>query len=139
MDEWKKRALLEQGLARMARNLGRHGLSPFACESWSVPTDIYETEQAFVVYMELAGVDPAAIQVVAEETRLTISGERNYQLPPQVRRVHQLEIERGYFEKQISLPRPIDVAAAETEHRHGFLVIILPKQRRRISVPISSG
>ncbi|TBV83309.1 MAG: Hsp20/alpha crystallin family protein [Desulfobulbaceae bacterium] len=139
MDEWEKFARLKQGLILMTRSMGHHSLHPFAGQSWSVPTDIYETDQNFVVHMELAGINPDSIRVVAEESRLTVSGERSYRLPHQVRRVHQLEIERGYFEKQISLPWPIDVAAAETEHHHGFLVIILPKRRRLASLPISFG
>lgn len=131
MDERKKRALLQAGLARMANNPGQRGVSPLAGEPWAVPTDVYETEQAFVVCLDLAGIEPAAIQVIVEETRLTVSGERHYPLPEQVRRVHQLEIEQGRFAKRINLPMPIEVDAAETRHRHGFLLVTLPKQRRR--------
>lgn len=140
MDERKKRALLEVGLARLARNVNRRGLNPFACEHLSVPTDIYETEEAFWVCMDLAGADPAAIQVMAEETRLTVTGERSYSPPEQVRRIHRLEIEQGCFTKRIDLPAPIEIAAAETRHRQGFLVIILPKQQlRRVQIPVQSG
>ncbi|ADH85439.1 Hsp20/alpha crystallin family protein [Desulfurivibrio alkaliphilus] len=138
MDERSKRILLEKGMNRMARELGRRGINPMA-GAWSVPTDIFETDQEFVVCLELAGVDPTAIQVIAEETRLTVSGERKYNFPAEVRRVHQLEIERGHFEKRISLPWPIDVAAAGTEFRQGFLVITMPKQRRRVTIPVSAG
>lgn len=139
MDEQKRRALLANGLMRMAQGLERRGFDPFTGQSWAVPTDIYETEKAFLVYLELAGVDPAAIQVVAEETRLTVSGHRDYSPPEKVNRVHRLEIERGYFEQRIKLPVPIDVAAAVTEHLHGLLLVTLPKQRRRVQVPVSAG
>lgn len=115
----------------------RETLSPFAGETWSVPTDIFETEQAFVIHLDLAGVEPAAIRVVAEESRLTVSGERNRPLPERVSRVHRLEIEQGRFSKRINLPTPIAVDAVETRHRHGFLVITLPKQeRRRVQVTV---
>ncbi|MDF1615004.1 Hsp20/alpha crystallin family protein [Desulfurivibrio dismutans] len=139
MDERKKRALLEEGLNRMARGMGRRGVNPLVGNSWAVPTDIFETDRDFVVCLEMAGVDPGVIQVVAEETRLTIAGERKYNFPPEVRRVHQLEIERGHFEKRISLPWPIDVAAAVSEFRQGFLVITLPKQQRRVNIPVTVG
>jgi len=137
MDERKKRALLQGGLARMTHSLGQRGVSPFAGEPWVVPTDIYETDQAFVVYLDLAGVEPAAIQVIVEETRLTVSGERHYSPPETVRQVHQLEIEQGHFAKRINLPTPIEVEAAETRHRHGFLMVVLPKQRpRRVKIEV---
>lgn len=139
MDERSKRILLEQGMNRMVRELGRRGMNPLAGEGWSVPTDIYETDDEFVVCLELAGVEPAAMQVVVEENRLSVSGERKYNFPQQARRVHQLEIERGPFEKTFSFSWPIDVEAAGTEYRHGFLLIKLPKRRRKVQVPVVAG
>ncbi len=139
MNERKKRALLEEGLNRLARGLGRHSVNRLAGEPWSVPTDIYETDKEFVIYMELAGVDPDAIQVVVEETRLIVSGDRRYNFPQGVRRVHRLEIERGHFEKRISLPWPVDVGTVESEYQQGMLMITLPKQRERVNIPVSSG
>ena len=139
MDEKKRRSVLEDGLLQMARRLERQGFSHFGENSWQVPTDIYETGEAFVVYMELAGVDPASIQVVAEEKMLTISGSREYPLPAQVQRVHRLEIERGRFEQRLKLPLYINVTTAETEHRHGLLKITLPKQKRVVRVPVIPG
>ncbi len=138
MDEQKRR-VLEEGLLRLARAQTWQGVTPFGGERWTVPIDIYETEEAFVIYLELAGVDPATIQVMVEETCLTVSSARDYPLPTRVRRIHRLEIDRGYFEKRISLPQPIAVATAETEHRHGLLIINLPKQRRKIKIPVSAG
>lgn len=140
MDQRKKRALMEESLARMVRELGRPGPGAFGENSWEVPTDIYETERAFIAHLDLAGVEPAAIQVLAEEDRLTVSGERRFPMPREVRKVHRLEIEQGSFVRRIKLPQPIEVSAVETSHRHGFLVIVLPKRlSRRVKVTVTSA
>ncbi|MDZ7642171.1 MAG: Hsp20/alpha crystallin family protein [Desulfurivibrio sp.] len=137
MEQRKKSLRQQYGWSRLFHDAGGHGFNPVAGEPWSVPTDIYETDEAFIIQMELAGVEPQTIQVLAEESRLTISGERGLAPPPGVRRVHQLEIEQGPFTQQIKLPRPIAVDAAETVQRQGLLVITLPKQHRR-RVPVTA-
>ena len=66
--------------------------------------DCYRTEQpaAFHVIVELAGVDPAKIQVFTDEGTLIISGERRR--PRCADRVYQqMEIDYGRFIRQIVL------------------------------------
>lgn len=136
MEHFKKRGPLEAQLGRMMRSMAFPGMVLLA-DGWAAAVDLYETEETLVAVLDISGVDPEKLSVVAEDTRLVIRGERGCPVPEGVRYVHRLEIERGYFEKNIALPKPIDVAATTSRHRHGFLTIVMPKLKNRGRVRIT--
>lgn len=95
-----------------------------------------EEPPQLVVVVELAGVDPASIEVVVEERALTISGER--QRPRVAGQVYQqAEIEYGRFERRIGLGRDIDTAAADAEYEAGLLTVTLPIAKRAARGPVA--
>jgi HSP20 family protein len=92
---------------------------------WSPPTDAYETEDEYVVRVEMAGMREDDFEVVLENNTLLISGSR-----PDLserRAYHQMEIRFGKFSTAIEIPGPIDIEAAVAEYKDGFLVVKLPK------------
>jgi len=106
---------------------------------WFPSADVYEANSAIIICMDVSGADPGKLSVVVEEQRVTVSGERQYTLPEQIFAIHQLEVERGFFERAIPLPKAIDVSRAVSEYSNGFLTITLPVQGRkgRISIRIT--
>lgn len=105
--------------------------------------DCYRTESppAFHVIVELAGVDPAKIQVFADEGRLIVSGERRR--PRCEGRVYQqMEIGYGRFTRQVVLGADVEVEASKATYKRGVLTIVLPLAEKpaspeRIEIPIS--
>ncbi len=97
--------------------------------------DMFETEIALIVKMELAGVRPdrIAITLAADDSTLMISGDRAEIPDPNQEQLkcYQLEIYYGTFERQIALPRGLQFErdAMSANYRDGFLVISLPKKR----------
>jgi HSP20 family protein len=93
------------------------------------------------VLVELPGVDPGAIQVVAGDRVLVVAGER---CRPEVSgRYQQMEIEYGPFQRRISLAEPVDTAAATARYEHGFLTVVLPiapkpAPRERVTITIGA-
>jgi HSP20 family protein len=89
--------------------------------------DCFHTDEphALTVVVELPGVDPASVQIVAGERVLQISGERKR---PQVQgRVYQqMEIESGTFQRQVRLVEDIDPKRARASFENGVLTIELP-------------
>ncbi|MEW6500508.1 MAG: Hsp20/alpha crystallin family protein [Thermodesulfobacteriota bacterium] len=138
MDEFKKRSVIGGHHGRAMRTMAVPGLLSLSPAGWSAATDIYETDEALIVCMDVGGAAPDQLEVVAEEQRLTIAGERDLPVPDGVRAVHRLEIERGRFEKSITLPGPVDVSAATSVHQNGFLVVTLPKLkiRGKVRIPV---
>jgi|SRR5215208_5150530 len=92
---------------------------------WTPPTDVFETEENFVVKVEVAGMREDDFEVSVEERILIIRGHR-----PDInerRAYHQMEIRFGKFEIAFSLPSGIDLDTAVAEYKDGFLSILFPK------------
>jgi HSP20 family protein len=101
----------------------RHGFRP--------NVDCFHTADphALTVVVELPGVDPATVQVVASERLLVVAGERVR--PPVPGRVYQqMEIEYGPFQRQIRLTENVDPERAEAQFEHGILTVELPVVER---------
>lgn len=96
------------------------------------PTNVYETEDAVVVVVEVAGLEEGDYMVTLsdDDRTLTVSGRRH--LPNAEARVvyHQLEIAQGRFITQAYLPWPLAGPEEATAiYEDGFLVINLPKAK----------
>ena len=94
---------------------------------WSPPTDVYETEDRFIVRMEIAGMEEENFNVRLEQNRLVINGTRLDN--PEQRAFHQMEIHFGEFSSEIELPVPINIDLVEAEYHQGFLRVTLPKSQ----------
>ena len=102
--------------------------------------EIRDDPPALHVIVELPGVDPASIRVVAADRVLVVAGERCR--PPLSGRYQQMELEYGAFQRRISLAEPVDTAAATARYEQGLLVVELPiakKAPQRARVTISIG
>lgn len=92
---------------------------------WSPPTDFYETDDAYVVRVEVAGMRDQDFDVSLENNFLTISGVR-----PDIsqrRAYHQMEIRFGRFSTSVGIPGLVNIEKAEAVYEDGFLVVTLPK------------
>lgn len=90
------------------------------------PTDLWETEEAFVVEMELPGFDREKLDVALDRGTLTVSGVREVDAA-EGQDFHLRERTAGRFRRSFSLPasvRPQDVTA---RYENGVLRIDLPK------------
>jgi HSP20 family protein len=95
---------------------------------------------ALHVIVELPGVDPAAIKVIAADRVLVVAGERRR--PKVSGRYQQMEVEYGPFQRRISLTEPVDTAAATARYERGLLTVVLPiapKPAKRERVTITIG
>lgn len=91
------------------------------------------------IVVELPGVDPKSIQIVAADHVLVVAGERRR--PEAGGRYQQLEIEYGPFQRRIQLDEPIDPAAATARYENGMLTVVLPiapeaPQAERVAIVI---
>jgi HSP20 family protein len=96
-------------------------------KTWSPPTDAYETEDEFVVRVEIAGMREDDFEVVLENNTLLISGSRPDL--PERRAYHQMEIRFGKFAIAMDMPGPVNAEAAVAEYKDGFLIVKLPRAK----------
>ena len=94
---------------------------------WSPPTDVYETEEKFVVRVEVAGMKDADFEVAIENKVLMISGNRSE--INERRAYHQMEIRFGKLEIAVEIPVPVEIEKSIAEYKDGFLMVQLPKAR----------
>jgi HSP20 family protein len=97
----------------------RHGFRP--------NVDCFHTDDphSLTVVVEVPGVDPATLQVVAADRMLVIAGERKRPQGP-ARVYQQMEIEYGPFRRQIRLAEDVDPSRATAQYEHGVLTVELP-------------
>lgn len=101
--------------------------------NWHPPTDVYETEDAIFVRMEIAGMREENFEIELEAQLLSIRGARSD--IAERRAFHQMEIAFGEFACEINLPGPVHLDQVEARYENGFLRILLPKvQPRMITV-----
>ena len=97
---------------------------------WRPSLNAYRCADHFVVFVELAGVAAASVEVSAQARRVTIRGTRPAPEPgcrrSDLAQLLALEIDQGSFERSLDLPQDIDPAQMTSECRDGLLRIHLP-------------
>lgn len=91
------------------------------------------------VQLDVAGVDPEAVEVHLDGDLLVVRGERRR--PVGERRVyHHAEIDWGRFERRLRLGVAVDGSGSTASYDRGMLTIALPlaPSRPRASVPVSA-
>jgi HSP20 family protein len=99
---------------------------------WQPSVDVYETAEAYVVLLELAGMRGAELEITLTEGALFVSGRR-----PELHRegavhFHQLGINEGPFQCAVYIPGAVAENDVEAAYDDGLLTITLPKR-----VPVS--
>ena len=128
---------VEDSFTDQVKNIGRimqqagHGrffkFSP--PDAWQPSTNLYETDDRYVVCMDLAGVDRSEIHVEIREQVLVISGHRESPRPQVRSKVHLMEIDHGQFRRDVAVPTIVNVEDIEARYTDGYLWVELPKIR----------
>lgn len=92
---------------------------------WRPPTDVFETGDAVVVRVEIAGMQESGFSVSLDGRCLSIRGTRTD--ITERRAYHQMEIRFGEFSTDVELPCPIQVDKIEAIYNNGFLRMVLPR------------
>jgi HSP20 family protein len=145
-------ALHTHGLATTAPSSPLHGLereltrafgarvgpSASSTATWSPATDVVEDATGWTVHLDLPGVAPEAVEVIAEERLLRVRGGRAARSVPEGAVLRQQERAAGTFERQFGLPASADTGALSAELVHGVLTVrvgkLQPAQARRVPV-----
>jgi len=94
---------------------------------WRPPTDVFETEQAVIVRVEIAGMREDDFSISLSGDQLTVRGNRP---DIQERRAYQqMEIFFGEFNVEVNLPAPILADKVVAEYQDGFLRLMFPKDK----------
>ncbi|RMG45469.1 MAG: Hsp20/alpha crystallin family protein [Acidobacteria bacterium] len=122
---------LFESLVRLREGGGEGG-------GWSPGVDVAESETHVVVDIELPGVGPESVTLVAEGGELVVRGERRAPRRPEAAEIVHDEREYGPFERRIPIPAAVNPREARAWLADGVLRAELPKvpNRRGRAVPI---
>ena len=116
-------ALLDEFFAQRKRRTVLSGL-------WYPSLDIYETPDALVILVELAGVNTEDISITVQANVMKIEGARKEFPCGDKVRLHQMEIDFGAFERTVEIGVPFVAEDITASYREGFLTVVIPKDQR---------
>jgi HSP20 family protein len=98
--------------------------------------------EALTVLVELPGVDPDTVKLVAAPRALVIAGERRR--PTNCGHYEQLEIEYGPFQRKVALSQDVDPERATATYERGILRVVLPVAPKpaageSVSIPVRAS
>ncbi len=96
------------------------------CRCFVPRSDIYETENAVVVTMDLPGVEQNSIDITIEKNILTVNGYTAVESPEGYTLIFA-EYEVGDFERSFRLSEEIDREKIDATIKDGVLILTLPK------------
>ena len=97
-------------------------------DRWRPDVDVFETETEVVVLAEIAGIRSEDLRVTVDGEELRISGVRRVPERSDVKRLLQMEITAGPFERRLRIPIPFDRERVSAHLADGFLTVTLPRR-----------
>ncbi|MFI5005872.1 MAG: Hsp20/alpha crystallin family protein [Solirubrobacterales bacterium] len=115
--------LFEASLSR--DRLDEAGMAP---SGWVPSADVYETAEAFLIEVELPGIDKDDIEIQVQGDELTVRGQRQMRgARPEC--FHRMERRYGPFSRTFSLREDVDGDRVTAEFKEGLLHLEVPKVR----------
>src|SRR5215204_671285 len=113
----------------LAHALGLHGQPHGSARvtAWAPALDISERKDAYLVTVELPGVEADDLDITLEDGLLTIQGERHFAHDSSEQQFHRVERRYGAFRRSITLPAHVMADGIQASADNGVLQILVPK------------
>jgi len=128
-DAQEEMAQMTQMSQMLARALGLQGQpqGSATATAWAPALDISERKDAYLVTVELPGVEAEDLEITLEDGLLTIQGERHFAHDSSEQQFHRVERRYGAFRRSITLPAQVQAEQIEASFDNGVLQIVVPK------------
>ncbi|MBX3615625.1 Hsp20/alpha crystallin family protein [Nitrosomonas sp.] len=116
-------------LSQLQRELERGAAEgSTATAEWAPAVDIKEEANRFVIYADIPGVKPEAIDISMHDGVLTIKGEKSSESKTEKEGYKRVERTYGSFYRRFSLPDTANPDAISASSKNGVLEIVIPKR-----------
>jgi HSP20 family protein len=95
--------------------------------TWTPPVDIYETDDALLLKVELPGVAKEDVSIEIHQNTLMLRGQRKPDAEVQEEHYHRVERAYGAFQRSFMLPIMVDQSKVQATYKDGILELRLPK------------
>jgi HSP20 family protein len=132
-DPWGVMPRLQEEINRLFGN-ARENDSSSATAMW-IPLVRFE------LYVDIPGVDPAAVDLTLDGGILTLSGERPQPIRKNGEEAQGRRVERGHgqFHRRFVLPDTVDGEKVNAAGSQGVLTVTIPKQAKAMPRRIQIG
>lgn len=130
MTRYEPWSLLNQLQRELERSFegGRPGTDTAATAEWTPAVDIKEEADRYILWADLPGVSPEAIEIMMENGILTLKGERETEAKNRREGLKRVERVFGTFYRRFSLPDTADAEGISARSANGVLEISIPKK-----------
>ncbi|MFN2453495.1 MAG: Hsp20/alpha crystallin family protein [Pyrinomonadaceae bacterium] len=122
--------LFEDSVESNARGNGDAKEQEIERADWSPAADVYETESAYVIALDLPGIDRAALDISMMEDQIVMRGARATE-GEATQRQRRIERPQGRFLRKFGVPVNINREAIAADYKDGVLRVTLPKRAER--------
>lgn len=109
--------------------------------AWVPAADMYETDEAIIIHIELAGIDKDSLEIVCQDDSLFLRGNRPLSHQMQSAKIHRIERMYGCFRRVFRIPQPVDSQHISVFYEQGVLKITLPRTNTpivdNVKIPIT--
>jgi len=105
------------------------------------PVDLRETNDFFLISVDVPGMSEKDVQIEVHDGRLTLKGERKFERKTEEQGFQRLERSYGHFERSFQLPKGVNEEKIQARCENGVLEVMIPKaeQAKPRSVSIETG
>ena len=103
---------------------------------WTPHIDMYETTEAYVVKVDISGMNKKDVKVQLNQRELIITGIRIDKGDEGRNHFHIAEIAYGPFSRRIDLPDEVDENKIVAQYEEGYLKILVPKAKKEQINPV---
>jgi HSP20 family protein len=104
--------------------------------AWAPVTDVYETQDQFILCLELPGLDQKEIDLRMDGDELVVQGERQMEREQPGEQFHRVERSYGKFVRRFPIPSAVDRNSVDALYQMGVLRISIRKKGEGRATPI---
>ena len=139
MMRWEPFREFENALRRFSPYMSDNGTAQdeTAPRKWVPLANINETENEYLIKLELPDVKKEDVKIAVADGVLTVSGERKMEREEQNENTIRVESTYGAFTRSFVLPDSVDDKGIRAEAKDGVLRIHIPKTKSKKTEPLA--
>ena len=138
LTRWNPIREMDELMDRFTRGWGRLPAAPkgeggqemMTLADWTPVVDVSETEDEYLIKVELPEVRKEDVKVAVNQGVLTLQGERKMEREEKNKKCHRVERAYGSFSRSFTLPDDVEEEAVKARHKDGMLYLHLAKCER---------
>lgn len=119
-----------RSFGRLPATRGEGDRETMTVADWAPTVDITESDNEYLIKVELPEVPKREVKVSVHDGVLTIQGERKMEREEKSKKYHRIERAYGKFARSFTLPEDVDETSITASHKDGMLNVRLGKSEQ---------